>query len=329
MEKFCVSIPKIELHAHLNGSLSRATLKDLGCLEEDVQIYNKSDIDLQTCFQLFSVAHKATSDVNSVKYVTKQVIKEFADDNVLYLELRTTPREEQNMTEEEYIEAVVDGITSHKSPIVVKLLLSLDRRRSIEEQRKTVKSIIKFKKLYPDIVKGIDLSGNPSFGEFYEDLFIEARYNGLFTAIHCAEIKNDIEAERILNFNPDRIGHGTFLHPESGGSQRLWQMNKMLQIPTEICLTSNVICRTTKSYKEHHIQAWIKDELPFSLCTDDKGVFNTSLSKEFFLAYQHLNLNREQLWKISRNSIDYSFASNREKQELRIKLKEWRQENMQ
>lgn len=35
---------------------------------------------------------------------------------------------------------------------------------------------------------------------------------------------------------------------------------------SEMCMTSNIVCGTSKSYREHHIQEWIKNDLPFTLC---------------------------------------------------------------
>lgn len=92
------------MHAHLNGSLSAETLKELGCLDENVSEYqsltkllNKTDKSLQGCFDLFKVAHEATSNAKNVYLATKSVIKEFYEDKVAYLELRTTPRAEKGV----------------------------------------------------------------------------------------------------------------------------------------------------------------------------------------------------------------------------------------
>jgi hypothetical protein len=46
---------------------------------------------------------------------TSNVIKEFYEDGVYYLELRTTPRQiEASMTYEQYLDAVVRGIEYEK-----------------------------------------------------------------------------------------------------------------------------------------------------------------------------------------------------------------------
>ncbi|KAJ8963131.1 hypothetical protein NQ318_018596 [Aromia moschata] len=333
---FCRSLPKIELHAHLNGSLSEKTLRKLGCLDESIleyhkllNIINKTDRTLDECFELFKIAQTATSSKNSVYLATQSVIEEFAQDNVIYLELRTTPRAENDMTKQEYIESVLKGIKDSKSDIIVKLILSIDRRHDKVCSEDSLDVIVKMREEYPGIIKGIDLSGNPYVGGFDECLFSKAREHGLRTTIHCAEIPNDNEVQQILNFHPERIGHATSIHPDFGGSKENWQLYCKAKIPAEFCLTSNVVCGTSKCYAEHHIQQWMKNDLPFSINTDDKGVFCTSLSKEYEHVLNNFDLSKADLWNITYNAIDHCFASTEEIILLKKKMAEWKETHAQ
>ncbi|KAJ3648715.1 hypothetical protein Zmor_020494 [Zophobas morio] len=332
---FCKNLPKIELHAHLNGSLSASILQKLGCSSEDILGYQKltqqvfaQEKRLQECFSLFKIAHNSTNNRKAVYEATKYVVEEFRADNVIYLELRTTPRREENMTKIDYIEAVVKGIQDAQEGIITKLLLSIDRGHDLKTSEESMDAIIKMKKKYPSIIKGVDFCGNPNVGSFNCSLFKQARDNGLFVTLHCAEVKNNSEVDQILRFEPDRIGHGTFIHPKYGGFQEGWTLYKQKIIPLECCLTSNVLCGTVQCYKEHHLQEWIKNSLPFSLCTDDKGVFGISLSKELALAKKYFELSREHLWKITYDTVDYSFASNEEKKTLKEILEKWKLKNL-
>ena len=53
------------------------------------------------------------------------------------------------------------------------------------------------------------------------------------------------------------------------------------------------------------------------LCTDDSGVFNTSLSQEYAIAQQAFRLSRDDLWELSRQAVEHAFLSDNEKEELR------------
>lgn len=52
------------------------------------------------------------------------------------------------------------------------LILSIDRRNSVEEAIDTVRLAIELNIKYPNIIRGIDVSGDPAIGSF--NTFIEA-----------------------------------------------------------------------------------------------------------------------------------------------------------
>ncbi|KAF5297888.1 hypothetical protein FQA39_LY11873 [Lamprigera yunnana] len=332
--EFCQKLPKIELHAHLNGSLSQDTLTLLKTPFEHIEKYklltrlNCNEEKLNLGFTLFQIAHDATNTVETTYLATKHVIEEFYKDNVVYLELRTTPRVEENMSKREYVETIIKAI-SDQSFITVKLLLSINRSHALEEIQETMGLILEMYNIYPHIIKGVDFSGNPNLGTFPEQLFIKAREAGLKITLHCAEVVNNEEVYQMLKFKPDRIGHGTFINPRYGGCNKNWQLYCSNKIPLECCLTSNVLCNTVKSYAEHHMQEWMKNNLPFTINTDDKGVFDTTLSNEYFYAAKYLNMSKESMFNCSIVAINSSFADEEEKLKLKTYLMKWKSINLE
>ncbi len=83
------------------------------------------------------------------------------------------------------------------------------------EGEKNFQLFLQLRKKYPEIVVGMDLSGNAERGKFsdYLDIFKAARVEGFCFAIHCAESMNENEILAKLEFMTpdDRIGHGTFI----------------------------------------------------------------------------------------------------------------------
>lgn len=272
----------------------------MGCKDDNINQYQKlnkvlekSSRTLDECFELFDVAYKATVNIYSVYKATESVINDFAEDNVIYLELRSTPRSEVDMTKEDYVEAIVRAIKDNKNKIIVKLLLSINRKDDIKTSEDTLLLILKMHRKYPDIIKGIDLSGNPKVGFFNKALFQTARDAGLKISLHCAEVKNDSEVEDMLNFKPDRIGHATCIHEKYGGNRSLWEKYCKLKIPIgiisnhnfsktnlfifyflECCLTSNVLCGTARGYEDHHVTELIKYSLPYCLGVIFNFIYN-------------------------------------------------------
>ncbi|XP_035225066.1 adenosine deaminase-like protein isoform X2 [Stegodyphus dumicola] len=325
------SMPK-ELHAHLNGSLSENTVRKLIELKKEKENISQSYLNfsystsrnLFECFQLFNLIHGITDSPEAIYKATLDIIEDFYNDGVHYLELRTTPKEvKERMTQDIYVETVLkainDACTSSCKEMTVKLLLSIDRGRPFSFAEEMLKIAQKHTILSP-VVTGIDLSGNPMAGDVYKfiPLLEYAKKIGLRLAVHISEVPNEYnEVKQLLRLKPDRLGHGTYLHPLKGGSQENYDLLHQLRIPLEICLTSNVISKTVPSYEEHHFRHFKSENYPCVLCTDDKGIFSTSLSNEYSLAYKYYGLTKDELFDLSFESINYTFSDDAEKQKLR------------
>lgn len=371
----CKQLPKCELHAHMNGCIRISTILSLaselesthqsgpGLSMEETRFLrdNATDRSLSQCFQLFSIIHRVTTSHNAVTRIAREVVEDFAADNVKYLELRTTPKNNprEGMSKESYVEAVLAGIESsfeaertffahdgvltasdrnpqaawtqaaETSPgttqstarefpqealcingkprretfqgIVVRLLLSIDRREDTASALETVRLAASLR--HRGIV-GIDLSGNPSVGHWSTFLpaLQHARELGLPVTLHCAEVVNEAEADAMLDFQPERLGHVCCL------SEKQWQRLRALKIPLELCLTSNVMTESVQDYCNHHLREVHRDRHPVALCTDDTGVFSTTLSREYALAAVALKLSDEQLKGLCSEAFRYAFV---------------------
>ncbi|XP_017788379.1 PREDICTED: adenosine deaminase-like protein [Habropoda laboriosa] len=328
---FCQSLPKVELHAHLNGSLSTDTLKKLyklqnpnseGCENIVMNVENLSS--LGECFKVFDIAHSLTVTPEAVFHSTYNTVKEFKEDNVIYLELRSTPRAVQGkMTKEEYIEAIIEAFEVCQTDfpsILTKLLLSINRKQGYKAAQENIELAIHFSKKYPQYIVGLDLSGDPMTGGAFLELLKKARVAGLKIAVHCAEVSNETETMDILEFKPDRLGHCTCIHPTLQGSERLFTMLLNSKIPVELCLTSNVQCKTVPAYESHHFKYLHEAGHPVCLATDDKGVFHTSLSQEYEIVSSTFGLGYEELVKLCQSSVQYAFATSEEKQAMLSKI---------
>lgn len=66
---------------------------DLADVEDVIQ---KNDRSLDEVFKLFDLIHVITTDHQTVTRITREVVQDFALENVVYLELRTTPKVTQS-----------------------------------------------------------------------------------------------------------------------------------------------------------------------------------------------------------------------------------------
>ncbi|XP_037483745.1 N6-mAMP deaminase-like [Triticum dicoccoides] len=352
MREWCVALPKVELHAHLNGSVRNSTLlelaKELGdkgvIVFEDVKdVIMKNDRSLPECFRLFDLFHILTTDHDTVTRIAKEVVGDFAAENVVYLEIRTTPKnnEAKGMTKRSYMNAVVKGLKSvedvdvvlfdsnlrndeklsstpmtdlggdgKRKRIYVRLLLSIDRRETTSAALDTVNLAMEMK---DQGVIGIDLSGNPVVGEWetYLPALEHAKELGIPTTIHCGEVPNRKEIQAMLDFCPQRLGHVCCLDDEE------WKKLKSSMIPVEICLTSNVMTGGAPSLELHHFADLYNAKHPLSICTDDSGLFSTSLSNEYYLVASTFGLSKTELFRLAQGAVEFVFADDEVKKSLR------------
>ncbi|XP_076043550.1 N6-Methyl-AMP deaminase-like isoform X3 [Oratosquilla oratoria] len=339
LEEFCRKLPKIELHAHLTGSLSDASIIELIRAKrqhgmevlqnkEEVTIQKGHNRTLDECFQIFKILHCLTDSLDAVEMMTRNVVEEFANDNVIYLELRTTPKAVQDkFTKRQYVETVLKGICRAEVDfnIQVRLLLSIDRSRGVQDGEDTLqiaKEYLTHEK-YKGMIVGLDVSGNPKAGTLkdYTNILKDAKLNGLKLAVHLSEIPNDEESQHILDLGlVDRIGHGTYIHSKGNGFTTLHEAVKLHQIPIEMCITSNIKSNTASDVGSHHVKHWKEDGHPFVICTDDKGVFCTSLSNEYYIFAKHHCISKEEISKLCEAAVDTTFLSPAEKMKLKETL---------
>jgi adenosine deaminase len=356
----CRALPKVELHAHLNGCVRDRTLLEfaqsddrpagdalpttLASLRETLARGSTPGDGrgrprpLSECFELFGAIHALCTDHARIARVAAEAVVDFARDGVVYLELRTTPKdlEARGVSKESYCEAVLRGMAlgSHvarkaapaNAAFVARLILSVDRRESVAEAKRTVRLAAYLRDTDCGVV-GVDLSGDPSVGSFakLEPALRLARKNGLPVTLHCGEAANARgEEAAMLRFKPERLGHCVFTTRD----ETLWAHLRASKIPVELCITSNVVTdsvdaeggvESTPTKKSastsaasaaarHHLTKVHGAGHPFVLATDDPGVFDTSLSREYALAAASCGLRSEDLRRIARDAFEYAFV---------------------
>ena len=166
--------------------------------------------------------------------------------------------------------------------IKVCYLVSVNRTSTQADSKEAVDLCLKVRSShdYGKHLVGLELSGDPRAGDFstHEQEFTRAKENGLKITLHCGETKEQMEeCQRMIDFQPDRLGHCCFLTPV-----QIEQVSTM-GIPVEICPTSNVAavqCALVVMLK--HIKLFNKHKANMIICTDDTLLFNTNISMELF-----------------------------------------------
>lgn len=141
------------------------------------------------------------------------MLRNFEKDGVVYLELRTTPRAiSAEISKNDYVALVLETINhfnAQSSTMVTKLILSIDRRNSLEEANEVVDLALEFRE---QGVVGLDLCGNPAAHDIsiFRPAFARAKAAGLGVTLHFGEVApaaKEGELEELLSWQPNRIGH--------------------------------------------------------------------------------------------------------------------------
>ena len=311
----------VDVHCHINGCVRESTLMELaakrGIEDEAKAVIGDAPRDLMRCFEMFKLIHDACTTNEAGRRIAREVVEDFANDGAAYVELRTTPKEapEREVTKESYVRAILDGIEDAcgvgggdgRGKITARVILSVDRGRDDTESKVNETVDLALNNRARGVV-GIDVSGDPKAGswEMYEPALRRARDAGLGVAVHCGEVAHTEEEQRrmIASGLVDRLGHCVFTVRDD----ECYAALKASRIPVELCLTSNVLTNSTKSYDEHHFKQLRRDGVPLCLCTDDTWVFRTSLSRECAIAQVHFGLSVEDIREIMLDAVRFSFV---------------------
>ena len=115
-----------------------------------------------------------------------------------------------------------------------------------------------------------------------------------------------------LLLGADRIGHGVNLITDPD-TMRLMRHGPYL---VEINLVSNLLLEYVAEYGQHPFPEYLRTGIPVALSTDDRGMWDSNLTDEFFVAVKEFNLSWPELVTLSRNSLLHAFAPDSVKADL-------------
>jgi adenosine deaminase CECR1 len=163
---------------------------------------------------------------------------------------------------------------------------------------------------YRDLYVGINMVGREDNAKGYPLRFLPVlrelrkRYPDINLSIHAGEMDEpDSHIRDTLLLGAKRIGHGVNLitDPET--------MVLMRNGPymVEINLISNLMLEYVSDFSQHPFPEYLRIGIPVALSTDDRGMWDSNLTDEYFVAVREFNLSWEEMVQLGRNSLKYSF----------------------
>jgi len=306
-------LPKVELHLHLDCSLSYAAVFHLAP-QVTREEYDAEFIAPPQCASLADFLIRAPrgfqlmQSEDALRIVTEDVFEQLRTDNVIYAELRFAPLLHifRGLTPEAVV-AAVDRATEaciRSMGIEARLILCTLRHFTREQSLETAKLVNQFR---GSRVVALDIAGDEA--SLPIDPHIPAyRYaieHGLARTAHAGEARGaDSVWETLKNLEPARIGHGV----RSVEDPALLDYLRARHIHLEVCPSSNVQTRAFASYSEHCIDELYRSGVPLGINTDARTITNVTLEQEYARLRQAFGWGDEELQACNREALRAAFV---------------------
>ncbi|QJR82697.1 adenosine deaminase [Alteromonas pelagimontana] len=174
-----------------------------------------------------------------------------------------------------------------------------------------------------DIYVGINMVGREDNDKGHPLRFLpimremRQKYPAINLAIHAGEVDEpNFHVRDTLLLGATRIGHGINTITDAD-TLLLMQHGPYL---IEINLISNLLLEYVQDFSQHPFAEYLRTGIPVALSTDDRGMWDSTLTDEYFVAVNEFNLSWDEIVAITRNSILYSFLPDTEKQKQLAEL---------
>lgn len=308
---FIPTLPKAELHLHLEGSVSPQTLVELrrrhgkqSSLAEAESLYQYQD------FLGFLMAFKTlTEDLQTpedYELITYRLMEQLKAENVLHAEVYVSVG--VCLWRKQDFDAIFEGLERGRrrgeQDFGVSLLWIFDAVRQFGPE--SAQTVFELAAKYRERnVIGIGIGGDEQKGppELFREQYAYAADQGMRLTAHAGESAGPESIWGALNLGAERIGHGLTAYCD----QELIEELATRQVPVEICLTSNLHTNCCARISDHPVRRYFDQGLMLTLNTDDPAMFRTSLNREYELAQAEFGFSDEHLRELARNSFEASF----------------------
>lgn len=287
-------LAKVELHCHLDGSLSLPAIRKLANMADIILPSSDKELrkyviapaqteSLVDYLKTFEFIRPLLQTKEALRFAAYDVARQAALENVIYIEIRFAPElsMDKGLTASDTVLAVLEGLADAQKEfnIVARALVCGMRQSS----HKTTKDIIKhIVDLAPKGLVGFDFAGDefsyPT--DSLVDLIQEVKRSGYPMTLHAGECGCAKHIADSLNLGIKRMGHVTALTGQRDLIKRFVEEDAV----AEMCLTSNLQTKAASSIQSFPYQELYDAGGKITINTDNRTVSDTNLTKEYSLS---------------------------------------------
>jgi adenosine deaminase len=325
------TLPLIDLHRHLDGSVRLETILDLGRkhglrlpawdvegLRPYVQVTGPQP-GVMAFIAKFKWMIGVLVDYDAVRRVARENVVDAHQEGIDYLELRFSPwfmAEPHGLDPAGVVEAAIEGIDqgSQDTGLNVNVIGILSRTYGPDIAWKELQAILRQR----ERLVGLDLAGDEANfpGDLFVDHVLQAREAGLRITVHAGESSGSESVwQAIRDLGAERIGHAIHAIEDPA----LLDYMAKHRIGIEANLTSNIQTSTVAGYATHPLRQFLQSGLLATINTDDPGISGIDLHYEYDVAASEAGLTQEQIRKAQMNALEVAFLTSTEKEQLLAK----------
>lgn len=314
ISEFIKSVPKAELHLHIEGTLEPELLFQLAERNQIKLKYKSPEeirnayafTNLQTFLDIYYEGVCVLKSEQDFFDLTWAYLEKVAGENVKHTEIFFDP---QSHTDRGIaFEVVYQGIrcaldqARKKFGMTSELILCFLRHLDADAAMKTLEQALPFKKGI--IAVGLDSSEKGRPPNLFTEVFSRARKEGFLTVAHAGEEgPPEYIWEALDLLKVKRIDHGI----RSIEDPKLMQRLSTEKIPLTVCPLSNVKLCVFKNLKDHNLKKLLDAGVQVMINSDDPAYFGGYLLQNYQETQAALNLTLEEIKQLAKNSFMASF----------------------
>lgn len=328
---FLRTLPKAELHLHLEGTVDPPTLAELSRRHpttlpvlnnryKDVSDSGRvlSEDDARALYDYknfvgFLMAFKAVTerlrDPEDYELITYRMCEKLAHEECVYAEVYVSVGVIfwRGQEFDPLFEGMERGRARGEQDFGVKVRWIFDAVRHFgpDEGWKVVEKAIQLRDRH---VIGIGIGGDEARGPAanFREIYAHAREHGLHLTAHAGESTGPESIWAALEeLKAERIGHGLHAIEDPALVEHLAKTD----IPVEICITSNLKTGCCLRLEDHPVRKLYDAGVRITLATDDPEMFHTTLTREYQILHETFGFTEDELRRVAANSFEASFLS--------------------
>lgn len=330
LEDFIKGIPKAELHLHIEGTFEPELMFKIAG-RNNLELKHKSIGEMREAYRFtnlqdFLDVYYEGADILITEQdfydLTWAYLEKAVSQNVIHSEIFFDPQTHTERAVE--FSTLIEGIhraltdAGEQLGISTGLIMCFLRHLDEADAMKTLEEALPFKDRITAV--GLDSTevGHPP--SKFQNVFARAREEGFLTVAHAGEegpagyIREALDLLKV-----SRIDHG--IH--SIDDDRLVEELVRRNIPLTVCPLSNLKLNVVDSIEEHPLHKMMQRGLIVTINSDDPAYFGGYINENYSAVAHALNLTKEDICKLAKNSFRASFLDEDEKAERLLKVDEY------